>query len=628
MKANSDDKCKYTPASGNDAPADGNNVSTGRNDAPAGDYDAPVSRYNVSAGGNDASEGYDGAFGQERLVKSVGLVMLISALARGLSLVGSMRYTAWFGYTLDTDIYSYAINLPNLIFTCIGTALVTVVIPIFSGRIASGEKDRAYSFIDSIITISLILAALVAAAGMLASPLIIGMMPNFSDGNPELALFALRLMFPIMLFHAISYILQGILQTNNRFLAPATVSAFSGIAVIIYISFFAGRFGIRGLLVATFIGLASQALVLIPQVAGPLKYRYRPTLRLSDEDVRLAGRLALPVLVSSSAYQFNMFMNSTFAASFDGGVLTVTNMLTLAFTAAQLFIISTLSVFFPKMSAFYATGDFNGFRNIFNTVMRLILVFAIPASAALAYLSRLLIPLLYGYGKVTESDMAASVAVFSIYAGSIAAIGIKEAVDRAFYAIKDSRTPAVVSIVIMTLNIALSFILMRTIGLIGLPIAYFTAIATGAALLLIILRIKLPVIWTGAGVSAGMGVRASAGAGANVYTKAGVGVGAPTGADASKSTDDARLWQLALKCIASVCIMLATLALAELSLNAAMGAPNGLVALLSTAFGLPTFEQVIRLIILTAIGGITYVASAYAFDITEIRKLLLIPRLK
>ncbi|MDR3120703.1 MAG: murein biosynthesis integral membrane protein MurJ, partial [Clostridiales bacterium] len=326
-----------------------------------------------------------------RTAKSVGLVMLLSTLARGLSLVGSILYTSWFGYTLETDIYSYAVNLPNLVFTCLGSALVTVVIPIYAGRLAAGERGRARDFINNILSISLILAAAVALLGIFISPLITGLVGRFdADGARGLALFALRLMFPVMIFHAVNYVLQGVLQSNGRFVLPAIVSAFSGLSVILYVTLLAGRFGIRGLLVATFFGLALQAVVLVPPVAarrGGLGYRFRPSLNLADGDVRLAGRLALPVLVSSSSYQLNMFVNSTFAAGFDGGVITIANMQTLAFTAAQLFILSTLAVYFPKMAALHATGDDGGFRGAFDAVLRLILYFAVPASVGLAFLS-------------------------------------------------------------------------------------------------------------------------------------------------------------------------------------------------------------------------------------------------
>ena len=423
----------------------------------------------------------------ENLGKNVGLVMLLSTLARVLSLLGSILYTTHFGYTLETDIYSYAVNLPNLVFTCLGTALVTVVIPIFAGRLAAGEKKNAYAFIDSILTIALIVATLIAVIGIVFSPAIVSLVARFDTGDRTLALFALRLMFPIMIFHSINYIFQGVLQSNRRFVMPAIVSAFSGLSVILYVLLLADRFGIRGLLAATFFGLMLQAAALIPSIRS-IGYHYHARIDFQNVDVRSAGRLTLPVLVSSSSYQLNMFINNIFAAGFAGGVIAVTNMQTLAFTAAQLFILSTLAVYFPKMSALYATRDYTGYRRTFSEVLRLIIYFAIPASAGLAFLSKYLIRFLYGWGKVTESDMAVSAAVFSLYALSIASIGFKEAADRAYYAMRDSKTPAAIGMFIMCLNVTLSIILKGTFGLIGLAAAYFLSITCGSLVLLWLLR--------------------------------------------------------------------------------------------------------------------------------------------
>ena len=430
--------------------------------------------------------------------------MLLSALARGLSLVGSMMYTAKFGFTLGTDIYSFAVNLPNLVFNSLGTALMTIVVPIFAGRLAAGERKEAYRFSDSALSISLALSTALAAAGALLAPAIAGAVGRF--GESGLATFALRLMFPVMLFHSLGYVLQGVLQSSRRYMAPAAAAACSGLSVILYVATLADRYGVGGLLVATFIGLAMQAVVLIPPAvaarraafrgeggdspggaSGARRFRFR--LGFSDSDVRTAGRLALPVLVASSSYQINMVVNSAFAAEFVGGVVTIANTQNLASVVAQLFILSMLAVYFPRMSASHAVGDAKGFSESFAAVLRLISYFALPASAALAYLSRHLIPLLYGRGQVTEGDIARSCAAFSLYAAAIALIGLKEAADRAFYAAKDSRTPAVAGAFIMALNIALSYALKGPLGLVGLPVAYLVSIAAGSAALLAAARL-------------------------------------------------------------------------------------------------------------------------------------------
>ena len=95
--------------------------------------------------------------GMKSTARTVGGVMIIMAASRLISLLSNIAYITFFGINLETEIYSYAIQLPNLIFTSFGTALVTVVIPVFAGFIGTGEKERAFKFADNITGLSLVL---------------------------------------------------------------------------------------------------------------------------------------------------------------------------------------------------------------------------------------------------------------------------------------------------------------------------------------------------------------------------------------------------------------------------------------------------------------------------------------
>ena len=65
------------------------------------------------------------------LLGSISFVMIIMIASRLLALVSSSVYMSYFGAdNVELNIYSYAITIPNTIFTCLGTALSTVVIPI------------------------------------------------------------------------------------------------------------------------------------------------------------------------------------------------------------------------------------------------------------------------------------------------------------------------------------------------------------------------------------------------------------------------------------------------------------------------------------------------------------------
>ena len=425
-----------------------------------------------------------------KTAKNIGIVMVLSTAARGMSLLAGMLYTTYFGLgNLELNIYSYAVNLPNLVFTCIGTALFTVVIPIYTGGLAEGETLKASKFADNVISVSLVFSVVMSIAGVLATPGIVSITESFSVGNWDFANMAIRLMFPLVIFHSLNHIYQALLQSNSRFVMPAVVSMVNGVAIIIYMLFFADAYGVTGLLVVTFAGFSVQPLMLLPSahLAG---YRYKPQFDFKNEDLRKAGKLALPVLVSSSSYQLNMFVNVTLATGFIGGAAAITTTQNLAFTAAHLFILSTLAVMFPKMSAQSSIGDIEGFKGSFTMILKLIIYFAIPASMGLAAVSGHIMSLLYGYGKMTDEGVMLMTTTFAIYALAIASIGIKEASDRAFYAMKDSKTPAIISVFIMVMNVALSLVLRKPLGIAGLPVAYAVSITSGALALLYLVRKK------------------------------------------------------------------------------------------------------------------------------------------
>ena len=88
-----------------------------------------------------------------------------------------------------------------------------------------------------------------------------------------------------------------------------------------------------------------------------------------------------------------------------------------------------------------------------------------------------------------------------MYSIGIIGVGSKEILDRAFYAIKDTKTPAVNGFVIMAVNIVLSLAFIKYIGAYGIPLAYSIASITGLCVLLFLLRRKIGAFAKGLGTS-------------------------------------------------------------------------------------------------------------------------------
>lgn len=438
---------------------------------------------------------------KKNILGSVSSVMVIMILSRLLSLVSVQTYMSVFGASdVYLNIYSYAISVPNIIFTCIGTALSTVVIPIFVGYMANGERDKADSFANNIISVSMVLTAALVVIGMAISPIL----PYFTSfaKNDEIYSFtvkALMIVMPVMFFYALNYIFQGMLQSMGRYKLPAFVSVPSSMVVILYVMLLGDKFGITGLLIATVIGLSLQAIILIPPLIKE-GFRYKPVLNFKDPDIISAGKMTVPVLVGVSAYQLNMMYNVTMIARFDGMVTLLTYVQNITLYMVLALVYSVTAVVYPKLTESMARGEVDEYKTILNNIISAVAVLLIPITFGFISVRTQLLDLIARWGAITENDISKAAGLLAMYSIGILGIGLKEILDRAFYSIKDTKTPAVNGFIIMIINICLSLVLIRCIGAYGIPLAYSVASLSGFGVLLLLLKRKIGSFAKGFGI--------------------------------------------------------------------------------------------------------------------------------
>jgi len=423
---------------------------------------------------------------------SISLVMIIMILSRLLSLVSTQVYLSYFGAGgSQINIYSYAISVPNIIFNCFGTALSTVVIPIYAGHIANKKLREAKLFADNIITISTVFTFLLVIAGFGLS-FVLPHFTAFKNNSADLnyATKALMIMMPVMLFYALNYIFQGMLQSAGKYNWPAFVSVPSSLIVILYVIFLGDRFGVDGLLWATFLGLSMQAIILIPPLFKS-GYRYMPRLQFKDSDIITAGKMTLPVLCGVSAYQLNMFYNVTMIANFDGMVTLLTYVQNITLYMVLAFVYSITAVIYPRLTSFAAKGEMDEYKKTLSDITKTIITLLLPVTFGFIAVRYPLLDLIAKWGQITPGDIDAAAGLLMMYSIGITAVGIKEVYDRAFYAVKNTFIPALNGFVIMVVNIVLSQILMKIMGAYGIPLSYSVSSVIGAIVLIFMLRRKV-----------------------------------------------------------------------------------------------------------------------------------------
>ena len=430
---------------------------------------------------------------KKNIAGAIGSVMFIMIASRLLALFSSQVYMSVFGTdSIYINIYSYAVNIPNIIFTCIGTALSTVVVPLYVGHKALGEEEKAREFANNIITIASVLTLGVIVVSVFFSPVLVNF-TGFSQtsAGKTYATKALMLVMPVMLFYAWNYIFQGMLQADGKYRLPAFVSVPSSLVVIVYVLVFGERFGVTGLLVATIAGLSLQAFILIPPLVKG-GYKYKPRLRLKDPDIIKAAKMTVPVLIGVGSYQINMLFNSTMIARYDATMVTlITFVQNITIQLVVSISYSVTAVMYPKLSECVAKNDMAGYKDNLGNVLKSVMVLLIPITAGYISVRGPLLDFLVGWGKVQASSVSKAEIFLSLYAIGVVGIGFKEIMDRAFYSLKNTWISAVNGFVIMAINVVLTLVLRRFLDAYGIPLAYSIASLVGVFNLMFILKLKI-----------------------------------------------------------------------------------------------------------------------------------------
>ena len=152
----------------------------------------------------------------------------------------------------------------------------------------------------------------------------------------------------------------------------------------------------------------------------------------------------------------------------------------------------------PTFSDQAARGQLDEMRASLAVSLRGVLLLAVPASLGLMVLRKPLVALLYQHGDLFTDESTELVAwALLFYAFGLVAFSIVEIVSRAFYALHDTRTPVVVGVIAMSLNLVFSLLfsdLFRRIGWAphgGLALANSVATYLEAFALLYLMRRRL-----------------------------------------------------------------------------------------------------------------------------------------
>ena len=416
-----------------------------------------------------------------------------------------------FGAGQAYDAFLLGFRIPNLTRDLFAEgALSSAFVPIFTQYLATKGKRAAAELSNLTATLLLLAAGATCAVGMIFSPALVRLMaPGFEQvpGKFALAVLLTRVMFPFLALVALAAQAMGVLNACDRYGVPALASAVfnvGSVAVGLALGFTIGQRRGDGPIVCMAIGvLAGGAMQLLWQ--GPSLWRagfpYRPCWNPGHPGVRAISRLMLPAFLGNAAVQVNVMVNTNLASSLtdaSGHVLNgPVSWLSYAFRFLQLplglFGVAIAAATLPEIARSAARNRMEEFGETLGRSLRMALFLAIPSSVGLAVLGRSMIGAVYQWGRFQAFDTRQTAAALGCYSVGLAGYSAIKLLAPAFYALGDARTPMLVSVASIAVNLAAALLLVRQMGMghAGLALSTSMVALAGAAALFAMLRLRL-----------------------------------------------------------------------------------------------------------------------------------------
>ncbi len=400
---------------------------------------------------------------ETKAAKTISLMAIIILLAKFMGLFRETLVANIYGQGMASDVLNTATQIPLLFFDMVlGVAILSTFVPIFNKKLEQQGKDAAMHFADNFITVAGSFALVLALLGVfLAEPLVHLMTPGYGEvaGKVEQTAQLLRILFPSIAFTAVAYIAVGILQSFGEFTVPSLISVISNGVMILYLLIFGNRLGLVGVVLSMLLAWALQLLVQIPFLKK-FGYAYHFRFDLKDEGLREAGRLALPILISSWIQPLCNVINMAFGSSLGDGAVSALNWANKIYIImVGVFAYAITNFIFPKLSRLSGKDEEAGFIHITRLSVGWISFLITLICGLFLALSHPIIQVVFQRGAFTAENTATCATALFCYSFGMVGYGICEVLNKSFYAIGDGKTPMVTSIIGIAVNFGAALLL-------------------------------------------------------------------------------------------------------------------------------------------------------------------------
>jgi len=441
-----------------------------------------------------AAAGLDG--GARSVARNSAIMAAGSIVSRATGFLRAAAIGAAIGAGLVADDYAAAVALPNMVFELlVGGVLSSVIVPVLVST-RKRDPDGGQAYAQRLLSLAAIALAVATALAVAAAPLFARLLTDDDTSGADVELITRLgwLILPAIFFYGMAALFGAILNTRGHFAAPMWAPILNNLVVIatagVFLAISTGRpqpesITMSQLLVlgiGTSLGIVVQAAGLWPALrkAG-FRWRWRFDFRALGlgELGRLAAWMLLFVVVSQAGLFVVLYIAKQVGSEEGAAGLAIFQNAFLIFMVAHgIVAVSVLTALMPRLSAAAADGRHTDLVDRLASGIRLVSVVLMPITAAYLVLGRPLAVTLFEYGNYRHPDAVATGTVIAVAGLGLVPYAIMQLQQFAFYALRDTRTPALINIPVVALRIGIDLIFYLTLP----PVVVAASLMGGSAL--------------------------------------------------------------------------------------------------------------------------------------------------
>lgn len=423
----------------------------------------------------------------ERLAKSAGTVGLAVMTSRILGVIRDQVMAGLFGTGMAHDAFNIAMRVPSLVRDLFAEgAMSAAFVPTFTRYWKTEGQAAAWRLGNLVLNGLLVVTTVLVIAGMVFAEPLLSLLPDEfsgSDGRDRLSLTVdlTRIVLPFLTLVAVAVAMGGMLNSLRRFFVPALSPAIynvgmllSAIALIPVCRHF-GWDPIYAIAIGTLVGGLGQILVQVPLLHRE-GFRYRPIVSFTDPGMREILLLMVPATLGLAASQVNIIVNTALAVGEGEGAVTALMLaFRLMYLPIGLFGVSVATAALPEIARQVNAGEFDRVRQTISSSLRMMLMMSVPATVGLMVLAGPIVEFIFQRGAFDATSTEMTAMALLAYAPGLIGYSAVKIASPTFYAMKEARTPVLISVATIVLNLGLNLWLVRWYSFQGLAMG--TAIA-------------------------------------------------------------------------------------------------------------------------------------------------------